>query len=104
TYRDNEIHSQHPLRNVLGQLPPDSFTKLQLTPLSRQAVEKMAAEKGYRGEDVYIISGGNPFYVNEILSSYSLGVPDNIKDSIISAYNRLEERTRHVWDLQIGRA
>src|SRR5258705_2209682 len=36
TYRDNEIHSNHPLRNVLGQLSPDSFTRLQLTPLSRQ--------------------------------------------------------------------
>ncbi|HEY0750356.1 MAG TPA: AAA family ATPase, partial [Chitinophagaceae bacterium] len=66
TYRDNEIHSKHPLRNVLGQLPPDSFTRLQLSPLSRGAVEKMAVEKGYCGEDVYSITGGNPFYVTEI--------------------------------------
>ena len=99
TYRDDEIHSSHPLRNVLGQLPPDSFTRMQLTPLSRQAVEKLAGEKGYRGEDVYRISGGNPFYVNEILSSYSLGVPDNIKDSIISAYDRQEGKTRQIWEL-----
>ncbi len=77
TYRDNEIHSGHPLRNVLGQLNPDSFTRIQLLPLSRGAVEKMAEEKGYNGEDVYSISGGNPFYVNEILASYSPGVPDN---------------------------
>ncbi|HZE83110.1 MAG TPA: AAA family ATPase, partial [Puia sp.] len=69
TYRNDEIHARHPLRNVLGQLPPDSFTRLQLTPLSRPAVEKMAGERGYSGEDVYSISGGNPFYVNEILAS-----------------------------------
>ena len=31
TYRDDEIHSSHPLRNVLGQLYPDSFTRLELT-------------------------------------------------------------------------
>ncbi|MGE5106201.1 MAG: AAA family ATPase [Sphingobacteriales bacterium] len=99
TFRDDEIHSNHPLRNVLGQLPPDSFTRLQLTPLSRQAVEKMAAEKGYNGEDVYSISGGNPFYVNEILASYSPGVPDNIKNSILSSYNIAEEKTKQVWDL-----
>src|SRR6185503_3338033 len=99
TYRDDEIHSHHPLRNVLGQLPPDSFTRLQLTPLSKQAVEKMAGEKGYNGEDVYSISGGNPFYVNEILASYSQGVPDNVKDSILSSYNRQEERTKQVWEL-----
>jgi hypothetical protein len=92
TYRDTEIDSQHPLRNVLGQVPPDSFVRLQLTPLSRYIVEKMAIEKGYKGEDVYSISAGNPFYVNEILASYSVGVPDNIKDSILSSYNRLDEK------------
>jgi predicted ATPase len=99
TYRDDEIHSHHPLRNVLGQLPHGTFTRLQLTPLSRQAVEKMAIEKGYSGEDVYSISGGNPFYVNEILASYSQGVPDNIKDSILSVYNRQDEKTKQVWQI-----
>jgi DNA-binding CsgD family transcriptional regulator/uncharacterized protein (UPF0147 family) len=99
TYRDNEIHSRHHLRNVMGQLNPDSFTRMQLPPLSRQTVEKMAEEKGYKGEDVYGISGGNPFYVNEILASYSLGVPDNIKDTILSSYNRLDEETKHVWQI-----
>jgi DNA-binding CsgD family transcriptional regulator len=99
TYRDNEIHSRHHLRNVLGQLNADSFTRLQLLPLSKTAVEKMAKEKGYKGEDVYSISGGNPFYVNEILASYSLGVPDNIKDSILSSYNRLDEDSKNVWQI-----
>jgi predicted ATPase len=98
TYRDDEIHSRHPLRNVLGQLNPDSFTRIQLLPFSREAVEKMANEKGYSSEDVYSISGGNPFYVNEILASYSPGVPDNIKNSILSVYNRLDDETRHVWE------
>lgn len=99
TYRDNEIHAGHPLRNVLGQLSPDSFTRLQLTPLSRQAVAKMATEKGYSGEDVFSISGGNPFYVTEILASYSAGVPDNIKDSVLSVYNRQDEKTKQLWEL-----
>jgi DNA-binding CsgD family transcriptional regulator/tetratricopeptide (TPR) repeat protein len=98
TYRDEEIVSSHPLRNVLGQLPPDSFTRMPLTLLSRQAVEKMATAKGYNGEEVYKISGGNPFYVNEILESYSTGVPDNIKDSVLSVYNRQPERTKQVME------
>ena len=99
TYRDDEIHSLHPLKNVLGQLPPDSFTRLKITPLSRPAVEKMAEKKGYNGEDVYSISGGNPFYVNEILASYSVGVPDNIKDAILSIYNRQDKKTKYVWEI-----
>jgi DNA-binding CsgD family transcriptional regulator len=99
TYRDDEIYSRHSLKNVLGQLPPDSFSRLKLTPLSRSAVEKLALEKGYNGENVYSISGGNPFYVNEILASYSVGVPDNIKNSILSVYSRQDEKTKYVWEI-----
>ena len=99
TYRDDEIYLGHPLRNVLGQLSPQSFTKLVLTPLSKQAVVEMATQKGYDGENVYSISGGNPFYVNEILASYSPGVPDNIKDSILSVYERQKEGTKNAWQI-----
>jgi DNA-binding CsgD family transcriptional regulator len=99
TFRDNEIHSGHPLRHVIGQLSRDTFTRLQLTALSKEAVESMSAEKGYSGESVYSITGGNPFYVTEILASYSSGVPDNIKDSILSVYNRQDEKTKEVWKL-----
>ncbi len=99
TYRDNEIPLHHPLRNVLGQLPSGSFTRIQLNPLSKEAVHKMAKEKGYNGEDVYSIAGGNPFYVTEILASYSHGIPESIKDSVLSVYNGTEERTKQIWDL-----
>jgi len=99
TYRDNEIFDNHPLRNVLGQLPSDTLTRLQLSPLSREAVEKMALERGYKGEDVFSISGGNPFYVTEILASYSPGVPENIKDAILSVYHQQEKGTKNAWEI-----
>ena len=99
TYRDNEIHSRHPLRYVMGQLQPDTVTRIQLPPLSKHAVEELSKEKGFKGEEVYTISGGNPFYVNEILAGYSLGIPDNIKDSILSVYHRMDDKTKHIWEL-----
>jgi DNA-binding CsgD family transcriptional regulator len=99
TYRDNETSAPHYLRNLPGDLMPGTFTYLLLTPLSRQAVQQLADEKGYNGEDVYTITGGNPFYVNEILASYSPGVPDNIRNAILSVYNRQEEKTKEVWQL-----
>ena len=99
TYRDDEVHALHPLRDLLGQLPPHSFTRLRPTPLSKEAVGRLAAEKGYNGEDVYSISGGNPFYVNEILASYSPGIPENIKDAILSVYHRLDEKTKRLWEI-----
>lgn len=98
TYRDDEIHSHHPLRSVLGQLPVDSFTRLELTPLSKEAVKKLASEKGYEGEYVYNMTGGNPFYVNEMLASYNVGVPESIKDAILSTYYSSGETTKRVWE------
>jgi hypothetical protein len=71
---------------------------MQLTPLSREAVQKWPVKKAIAVRCLQYFRGKS-FYVNEILSSYSLGVPDNIKDSIISAYNREEENTRQIWEL-----
>jgi len=99
TYRDNEVNASHPLWSVLGQLPADAVTRLQPEALSRKAVERLAAGKGYNGEDVYAITGGNPFYVREILAAYSPGVPDNIKDSILAVVHRQPAETRRIWDL-----
>ncbi len=45
------------------------------------------------------ISAGNPFYVTEILASYSTGVPENIKDTILSVYNRQTDKIKDAWEL-----
>lgn len=96
TFRDDEIYHKNRLRTLLGQLPPDSFTRLKLTPLSREAVQTLAIKRGYSGEDVYSISAGVPFYVNEILASYSPGIPHNIRDAVLSVYGKLDEQAQHV--------
>jgi DNA-binding CsgD family transcriptional regulator/tetratricopeptide (TPR) repeat protein len=99
TYREAEPHSKQALTSVFGQLSSTTFTRLQLLPLSRQAVNKMAEEKGYKGEDVFAITAGNPFYVTEILATYSTGVPENVKDSILSIYHRLDEDKKYIWQI-----
>ncbi|MEO8415759.1 MAG: AAA family ATPase [Ginsengibacter sp.] len=99
TSRDDVMNRKQPLRNLLSDLATDTFTRMKLTPLSKESVHKLAYQKGYNAENVYNISGGNPFYVNEILASYSPGIPDNIKDSILAVYNRQEEATKSAWQL-----
>jgi DNA-binding CsgD family transcriptional regulator len=98
TFRDNEISENEALRNVLADLSPDAMQKITLPPLSRQAVKNMAAAKGYSGEDVYNISGGVPFYVNEILASYSPGIPRNIKDAVLAVYQRCVGLKKELWE------
>ena len=99
SYRDDEIHSGHPLTNFTGQLPRDSFSRLELTYLSQETVKRMALGKGYDGDYVFKMTGGNPFYVNEVLASYNTDVPESIKDVILSAYHRSNETTKKIWDL-----
>ena len=99
TYRDDEVNSRHSLRKVLADISADVFSRVQLMPLSREAVHRLADAKGFDADNVYSISGGNPFYVNEILASYSPGIPENIKDSILSVYEQQEEGTKNAWQL-----
>ncbi len=98
TLRDNEISENLALQHVLGELSPDVMKKIPLQPLSPQAVKKMAAVRGYSGEDVYNISGGIPFYVNEILASYSPGIPRNIKDAVLAVYHRGVGMKKDLWE------
>jgi DNA-binding CsgD family transcriptional regulator/tetratricopeptide (TPR) repeat protein len=99
TYRDNEVHTDHPLVNVFGQLSPQSYSRIELPPLSLEAVTTLAREKGLNGRELHRVSGGNPFYVCEILADYSEGVPMNVRDGILSVYNRSTEKSREIWDL-----
>lgn len=98
SYRDDEIGPFHPLRNVLGELLPGTFTRLQLEPFSKETVQRLASEKGYK-EDMYSITGGNPFYVTEMLAGYRTDIPDSIRDAIMVLYNRCSENSRNIWHL-----
>jgi DNA-binding CsgD family transcriptional regulator len=99
TYRDNEVHTDHPLVSVFGQLSPLNYSRIELPPLSLEAVTGLAEEKGFDGRELHRVSGGNPFYVCEILADYSEGVPVNVRDGILSVYNRSTEKSREIWDL-----
>src|SRR5947207_10049538 len=52
TYRDDEIVPLHSLRNLISDLSPDTFTRIQLSLLSREAVYKLADKKAYDAEEV----------------------------------------------------
>jgi ATP/maltotriose-dependent transcriptional regulator MalT len=98
TYRNNDINTSQRIKNLIGDLSADSFTRLLLPPLSREAVNLLSTEKGFDAANVYDISRGNPFYVTEILASYSNGIPENIKDSVLSVYHQQNEQTKGLWE------
>ena len=59
TYREDEAASAVPLQRVLGGLPAPVAVRIQLRPLSAQAVARLAGDPG-RGLRVYASTGGRP--------------------------------------------
>ena len=99
TYRDDEVGADHPLRLVLGDLPHRSVTRLRLLPLSQAAVNTLAERAGRPIEDLYAVTGGNPFFVTEALASKERGVPVTVSDAVLSRAARLSPVSRAVLEL-----
>ena len=100
TYRDGEINSGHPLgKNFWRTTVRPLLQKYLLTDFRRKAVDYLATIKGYtHGEQLYALTGGNPFYVTEILTSYSPGIPERVKDSILAVFHSRNDDTKALWE------
>lgn len=76
SYRDDEVSHNHPLRFLLGDLPAAHTLRIALPLLSPGAVERLEQKTAHRLEGLYQATGGNPFFVTEILASQTEGLPD----------------------------
>jgi ATP/maltotriose-dependent transcriptional regulator MalT len=99
TYRDDEVRAEHPLRLVLGDLSRPSVRRLRLPALSEDAVAELATQAGKRMDDLYVVTGGNPFFVTEALASEDQGVPASVSDAVLSRLARLTPAARAVVEL-----
>ncbi|MBW0019334.1 MAG: AAA family ATPase [Mycobacterium sp.] len=70
SYRDDELDQQHPLAVALGDVAGCAGVgRIKLEPLSREAVAVLASGSGVNAEQVHQLTGGNPFYVTEVLAA-----------------------------------
>ena len=102
TFRDDEMGVNHPLRLVLGELPHNLCQRIKLEPISAKSVTNMAISQGYLGSDIFEITGGNPFFVTELLAAKyadNAKVPASIKDAISSRLNHLNSEQREFLEL-----
>ena len=91
SYRDDEVTATHPLRRVLGELPPAARTYLPVPRLSADAVETLARQAGRTAEGLHALTNGNAFFVTELLRDGSAGaaVPQSVQDVVLARYARL---------------
>lgn len=102
SFRRDEIEKEHPLTVLLGELSPARTKRIELQGLSRTGVESLAKIAGRSGEGIFEITGGNPFFVTELLASDNLGgsdVPTSIKDAVGAKLARLDRREREGLEL-----
>ncbi|MFO1327862.1 MAG: AAA family ATPase [Rubrivivax sp.] len=89
SYRDDELTSAHPLRRLLGDLPPAVLTRLPLQRLSEAAVQGLAERAGRRADGLHARTLGNPFFVTEVLRDDGQAVPGTVQDLVLARYARL---------------
>ena len=103
TYRDDEIAPTHPLRSVLGDLPTRHVKRLQLPRFSRELVETLAARSPASFPGLYAATGGNPFFVTEVLADAGRTsppiVPATVRDAVLGRALRLGAAAREVLEL-----
>src|SRR4051812_16673748 len=92
TFRDQE---QQPLQRLLGVVAGVPHARLALRPLSRAAVEQLA---GGDGRALHKATGGNPFFVTEVLAAPPGRVPASVTDAVLARVGRLSAACRDALD------
>ncbi|HWM10107.1 MAG TPA: LuxR C-terminal-related transcriptional regulator, partial [Solirubrobacteraceae bacterium] len=74
-----------PLRIVLGELATAAgVVRIKLPPLSAAAVRTLAEPHGVDAADLHRRTGGNPFYVTEVLSAPAASIPATVRDAVLA--------------------
>ena len=96
TYRDDELAVDHPLRGVVGRLPPEAVRRLRLPPLSEAAVAELARRAGRPAAGLRSLTGGNPLLVTEVLAAADAGVPLTVRDLVLARFGGLPADAQEV--------
>src|SRR5258707_591226 len=99
TYRESELSLNHPLRSVIGDLPMKAVARIRLLPLSEHAIMELARRADRPGDGLYTITGGNPFFVTEVLASETSGVPQGVRDAVFARVARLSSQAHALLEL-----
>ncbi len=94
-YRDDGLTRTHPLRVLLGDLATAAdVRRLELAPLSRDAVAELALGHAIDPDDLHARTGGNAFFVAQVLAAQELAkdgaeVPSTVRDAVLARTREL---------------
>lgn len=99
TYRDDESASDPMFHATVGALPRDLVSRIPLTPLSPDSVSVLATRAGRSAAGLHEATGGNPFFVTELLAGDGRGVTPTIRDAVLARTRFLSPAAREALDL-----
>ncbi|MCI0344168.1 MAG: AAA family ATPase, partial [Chloroflexi bacterium] len=95
TFRDDEVGRNHPLRVVVGDLATSpAVRRIQLASLSVDAVGVLAKDTALDPVELHRQTGGNPFYVTEVIAGAPARIPATIRDAVLARAARLSPEAR----------
>ena len=90
TYRDDHLQPSDPLRVVLGDIASQSVVRRVEVPLlSPAAVAELAAESGIDAAALHRETGGNAFFVTEVVAAGGGPLPGTVQDAVLARVQRL---------------
>ncbi|HJR93869.1 MAG TPA: AAA family ATPase [Gaiellaceae bacterium] len=97
TYRDDELDRVHPLRMVLGELSSQPVAEsIHLEALSAEAVTHLALGHDVDAAELRRVTGGNPFYVREVLEVGGNAIPTTVRDAVLARMARLSPEATEI--------
>jgi DNA-binding CsgD family transcriptional regulator/tetratricopeptide (TPR) repeat protein len=100
TFRDTGAGPRDALQIAVGELSSQQSTKrVALNPLSETAVLRLANGSKLDGKQLYHLTGGNPFFVAEVVAAGVDTVPASARDAVLARVARLSTKARGVLEV-----
>ena len=98
TARDDEFLGRPNLRRAFGGLSSAQIARIPVEPLSVEAVTTLSTAAGSNPAEVFQLTGGNAFFVTELLRGEPTSRGLNIQDAVLSRVDRLTSQDRALLD------
>ena len=100
TYRDDGLAADDELRIAVGEVSTQRSTRrMSLAPLSESAVAALAEGTGVRPDELHRSTGGNPFFVQEVLQASDGDLPTSVRDAVLARVVGLGSEARRVLEI-----
>ena len=98
TLRPEQLDAHPPLRQTLAALNAAATLRIELGPLSPAAVAVLAGRHQRRAEGLHALTGGNPFYLQQLLNAAPGALPGSLRDTVLAQADLLAPPVRDALD------